>query len=178
MAAPGTKEVILDSLLKTTRHSGTLREFVYDLNMPLLLNPPESPLACRETQEEFETINASFSAQIHALFEALHESEGRTTSTDGGTLIDVDGLQLAIRIINQSFDIYPSCLHRHFHSRRLSLRHEDGDRQATSLPQLSRVTVLRLFPARDYAHQLWECSARLTPHTTAACSSLPEAAKA
>lgn len=151
MAAPGTKQAILDSLLENARHFGPLREYDYDWNMPLLLNPPEKALACRETQQEFEHINSSFSAQIHALFEALRDFESRATSTNGGALIGTDGLQLAIRVNNQSFDIYPSCLHRNFHSRRLFLGEEDDSRNATSLPQLSHVTTLRLHPARDYA---------------------------
>lgn len=75
MAAARTKETILNSLLEDARHWRGLREYVYNLNMPLLLNSEESPLPCRETPAEFEAINSSFSSQIHALFEALHDFE-------------------------------------------------------------------------------------------------------
>ncbi|KAK2599690.1 hypothetical protein N8I77_011423 [Diaporthe amygdali] len=126
--------------------------------MPLLLNPPESPLPCRETPDEFEAINSSFLARIHTLFNALHDFE---TSRDGDAFIRADGLQPAIRIINQSFDIYPSCLHRNFHSRRLFLRDDhDEDHPATSLPQLLRVTKLRLLPREDYASAVEYANAR------------------
>lgn len=138
MATSGTKETILDALVENARRSEWLREYAYDLELPLLLNPPESPLACRETTAEFEAINSSFSSQIRALFEALQEF----TSTHGDEFIRQDGLRPTIRIINQSFDIYPHCLHRYYHSRRLFLRDDD----ATQLPQLQRVTTLKLTP--------------------------------
>ncbi|KAI1104497.1 hypothetical protein F4804DRAFT_188404 [Jackrogersella minutella] len=150
MAAIGTKEAILNSLLEDARHWRGLREYVYDINMPLLINSDESPLPCRETPAEFEAINSSFSSQIHALFEALHDleslsqTEGKTEDVDG--YIRQDGLIPIIRINNQSFDRYPNCLHRNFHSRRLSLL-----RDLATLPQLWRVSELRLFPAPDYA---------------------------
>ncbi|KAJ0103885.1 hypothetical protein J7T55_001256 [Diaporthe amygdali] len=160
MAATETKEAIQEALLQKARHFGFLRIYDYDVNMPLLLNPPESPLPCRETPDEFEAINSSFSARIHNLFNALHDFE---TSRDGDAFIRADGLQPAIRIINQSFDIYPSksCLHRNFHSRRLFLRDDhDEDHPATSLPQLLRVTKLRLLPREDYASAVEYANAR------------------
>ncbi|KAH9983226.1 hypothetical protein F4779DRAFT_376962, partial [Xylariaceae sp. FL0662B] len=104
---------------------------------------------CRETPAEFEAINSSFSSQIHALFEALQDFEslskaeqGKTEDVDG--YVCKDGLISIIRINNQSFDRYLDCLHRNFHSRRLSLR------DPATLPQLWRVSELRLFPAPDY----------------------------
>lgn len=158
MAETETKEAILASILKRAREFGGLRECDYDLNLPLLLNPPESPLACRETPDEFKATNASFSAQVHAFFEALHEFESKSTSTDGDEFIRADGLQPSIRVINQSFDIHPSCLHRNFHSRRLFLLGSDGndnDNDATaSLPQLQRVTVLRLTPRPNFVSDI------------------------
>lgn len=165
MAADGTKAAILASLLEQARHFGGLREYGYDVTMPLLLNPPESPLACRETPDEFKATNSSFSAQIHALFEALHDFERQSTSTDGDALIRTDGLQPVIRIANQSFDIYPSCLHRSFHSRRLFIRDDDGDgddqrHPLTSLPQLSRVTALQMHPAPNPSHDIAAETAR------------------
>lgn len=159
MAEPVTKEAILASILERAREFGGLRECDYDLNLPLLINAPESTLACRETQNEFETINASFSAQIHAFFEALHDFESRSTSTDGDEFIRAEGVQPSIRVINQSFDIFPSCLHRNFHSRRLFLlgnenKGDNDEDAAVSLPQLSRVTVLRIGPESNYASDI------------------------
>lgn len=169
MAEPVTKEAILASILERAREFGGLRECDYDLNLPLLINAPESPLACRETQDEFGAINASFSTQIHAFFEALREFESRSTSTDGDEFIRAEGLQPSIRVINQSFDIFPSCLHRSFHSRRLFLvsngNHSNNDQDAAaSLPQLSRVTVLRIGPEPNYASDIaYENARPLSP---------------
>lgn len=56
-----------------------------------------------------------------------------------------DGLWPTIRLVNQSFDMHPDCLHRVFHTRRLTVQNPD------SLPLLYRVTQLRVFPAPDYA---------------------------
>ncbi|KAI1385207.1 uncharacterized protein F4822DRAFT_438118 [Hypoxylon trugodes] len=162
MAVPGTKEAILNSLLKDARHSRGLQGCVYDLEMPLLLNSDESPLPCRETPTEFEAINPSFSSQIHALFEALHEVEHlskkeentENKTDDAYDLIDKDGLVPAIRVIGQSFDRYPNCLHRNFHWRRLSLH------GPATLPQLWRVTELRLFPRPDYGVNIDYMNAR------------------
>ncbi|KAI6086967.1 hypothetical protein F4821DRAFT_120780 [Hypoxylon rubiginosum] len=144
MAVNGTKEAILDSLLEGARHWRGLRDYACDINMPLLFNSDESPLPCRETPSEFEAINSSFSSQIHALFEALHDFESLSKTEDGDEFIRKDGLVSIVRINNQSFDRYPDCLHRNFHSRRLSLR------DPATLPQLWRVRELRLFPAPDY----------------------------
>ncbi|OTA67384.1 hypothetical protein K449DRAFT_390097 [Hypoxylon sp. EC38] len=152
MAAAGTKEAILNSLLEDARYWRGLRDYVYDLNIPLLLNSEESPLPCRETPAEFEAINSSFSSQIHALFEALHDFES-LSKTDGNAedvneYIRKDGIICIIRINNQSFDRYPDCLHRNFHSCRLSLL------EPATLPQLWRVSELRLFPAQYYGSNI------------------------
>ncbi|KAI1450733.1 hypothetical protein F5Y02DRAFT_1954 [Annulohypoxylon stygium] len=147
----GTKEAILNSLLEDARKYGKLRDQVYDVYMPLLLNPRESPLPCRETPAEFEAINSSFSSQIHTLFEALHDferlskaEEGKTEDVDG--YIHKDGLISTISVNPQSFDIYPDCRHRNFHSRRLFLR------DLAALPQLWRVSELRLCPVPNYGN--------------------------
>ncbi|XXG95570.1 hypothetical protein Hte_001837 [Hypoxylon texense] len=92
MAVNGTKEAIVDSLLENARHWRGLRDYVCDINMPLLLNSDESPLSCRETPAEFEAINSSFSSHIHALFEALHDFESLSKSEDGDEFIRKDGL--------------------------------------------------------------------------------------
>lgn len=92
MAAARTKETILNSLLEDARHWRELRDYVYNLNMPLLLNPEESPLPCRETPAEFEAINSSFSSQIHALFEALNDFDSLSKTEDVDGYIHKDGL--------------------------------------------------------------------------------------
>jgi hypothetical protein len=158
LATPPSQDAILNSILESVRAYNArlpqlyvgLRECDLDAEMPLLLNPPGAPLACREPPAEFEAVNAHFSAQVHAFFNALHalEDVSDKKSSDELDLIRPDeGLKPAIRIINQSFDIYPDCLHRTFHTRRLTVQNPD------SLPLLNRVTRLRVFPAPDYASE-------------------------
>ncbi|OTB14126.1 hypothetical protein K445DRAFT_23907 [Daldinia sp. EC12] len=101
---------------------------------------------------EFQVINSSFSSQIHALFEALYDFEELSETKDetkdetdeGYRYIREEAFVPIIRIRIQSFDRYPNCLHRNFHSRRLFLR------DLGTLLQLWRVSELRLFPAPDY----------------------------
>jgi hypothetical protein len=149
LATPLSQDAILNSILDSVRaHNARLlrlyidlRECALDAEMPLLLNLPDAPLACREPLAEFETVNAHFSGQIHAFFSALHAFEAMSDkkSPDELDLIrQGEGLQLVIRIINQSFDIYPDCLHRTFHTRCLTVQNPD------SLPLLNRVTRLRV----------------------------------
>ncbi|KAK6213601.1 hypothetical protein QIS74_09603 [Colletotrichum tabaci] len=130
-------------------HAG-LRECDLYAEMPLLLNLPGAPLACREPPAEFEAVNMHFSARVHAFFNALRDLEDISSkkSPDELDLIrQDDGLWAAIRIVNQSFDIYPDCLHRTFHTRRLSVRDPD------SLPLLNRVTRLRVLPEPDFSSE-------------------------
>ncbi|KAI1129788.1 hypothetical protein F5Y10DRAFT_145540 [Nemania abortiva] len=158
LATPPSKDAILNSLLENVhaynarlpRLYVSMRECNLDAEMPLLLNPRGAPLACRESPAEFEAINARFSAQVHAFFNALHDFEDMADkkSSDELDLIRQDeGTRPAIRIVNQSFDIYPDCLHRVFHTRRLTVQNPD------SLPLLNRVTQLRVFPAPGYASE-------------------------
>lgn len=156
LATPPSQDAILNSLLEDVHAYNArlprpyvgLRGCNLDAEMPLLLNPPGAPLACREPPAEFEAVNTHFSAQVHACFNALRELEDMSDkkASDELDLIRQDeGLRPAIRIVNQSFDIYPDCLHRTFHTRRLTVQNPD------SLPLLNRVTQLRVFPAPDYA---------------------------
>ncbi|TRX89221.1 hypothetical protein FHL15_009919 [Xylaria flabelliformis] len=158
LATPPSKDAILNTLLEDIRHYNArlprlyvgLRECTLDAEMPLLLNPPGAPLACREPPAEFEAVHAHFSAQVHAFFNALHDLEdmaAKKPSEELDLIRPDDGLWLAIRIVNQSFDIYPDCLHRTFHTRCLTVQN------ANSLPLLNRVTQLRVFPAPDYASE-------------------------
>lgn len=157
LATPPSKDAILNSLLEivrtynshlpTGRHNIVFAACELEAEMPLLLNPPGAPLACREPSVEFEAVNAHFSAQVHAFFNALHDLEDMADkpSSDDLELVRRDEcLRPVIRIINQSFDIYPDCLHRTFHTRRLTVQNPD------SLPLLHRVTQLRIFPDRAY----------------------------
>lgn len=158
-SSPSTKEEILQHMLKSIqeynarmvseglRYRGT-DEFPFDLEMPLLLHSVEAPLPCRETLQEFAPINAHFSTQIHALFAAIRDYEQLSKSEpgQGDDYIRDTGLVANIRVGRQSFDRYKSCLHRHYHHRLLTL----SDSLADSLPELSRVTGLRLSPGKDY----------------------------
>ena len=115
--------------------------------MPLLLNVPGAPLPCREPAADFEAVNAHFSAQVHAFFRGLHEIEHMAAkrSPDEPAFIDPDrGLQPGIRIANQLFEPHLDCLHRAFHSRRLTVQDVD------SLPVLNRVTELLIVPEEAF----------------------------
>lgn len=159
LATPPSKDAILSSLLENVRAYNArlphlyvgLRECNLDAEMPLLLNPPDAPLECQEPLTEFEAINTHFSAQVHAIFNALRHLEDMSDKKppDELDLIrQVEGLWPAIRVVNQSFDIYPDCWHRTFHTRRLTVQDPD------SLPLLNRVTKLRVLPAPNYASTL------------------------
>ncbi len=156
LATAPSQDAILNSLLERVRAYNAriprlyvgLNSFDLDAEMPLLLNPPSAPLACREPPAEFEAVNAHFSAQVHAFFNALHNLEDMADkqSSEELDLIrqDEDLRPLVIRIVNQSFDIGLDCWHRVFHTRRLTVQNPD------SLPLLNRVTQLRIFPDRAY----------------------------
>ncbi|KAK7716348.1 hypothetical protein SLS64_003502 [Diaporthe eres] len=155
MDSPGSKDEILQSLLQHTHDYNKrsplyqgLRECRFDLEFPLLLNSRESPLACRETADQAQAVEAHFSDRIHDFFNALDAFEKLSNTTGNEILVRDVGLWPSIRITNQSFDRHPDCLHRDFHSRRLSLR-DPG-----TLPQLQRVTKLRIFPRPDYGADL------------------------
>ena len=85
LATAPSQEAILNSLLEFARaykerlppgrDNFVFGACVLDAEMPLLLNPPGAPLACREPPVEFEAVNAHFSAQVHAFFNALHDLE-------------------------------------------------------------------------------------------------------
>ncbi|KAK7976993.1 hypothetical protein PG988_004483 [Apiospora saccharicola] len=142
LATPPSEDAILDSLLEHIR-SWNARQPQYigygdcnlEAEMPLLLNPREAPFACREPPAVFEAINAQFSAQVHAIFGALRRLE-ELAETEPDLIRQTDGLQPEIQVGHQSFDIYPKCPHRAYHTSRLTVL--DPDR----LPLLHRVTKL------------------------------------
>lgn len=115
-----------------------------DLKMPLILSPGEKYLPCRETLDEFEPINAYFSSQIHALFNALKAYENLSTEANKQAFHE-DGAGLEITIGLQSYDIHLECWHRRIHSRRLHLI------DAATLPSLSYVTKFRI---HDFKSQM------------------------
>ncbi|RDL30385.1 Uncharacterized protein BP5553_10263 [Venustampulla echinocandica] len=163
LATAPSQDAMLNSLLELVRaynariprlYAG-LNSFDLDATMPLLLNLPSAPLACREPPAEFEAVNAHFSAQVHAFFHAVRSLEDMADKQSADELDLIrqgEGLRpVVIRIVNQSFDIYPDCLHRTFHTRRLTVKNPDR------LPLLTRGTQLRVFPDRaayssDTAH--------------------------
>lgn len=160
LATPPSQDAILNSLLEGIRaynariprlYVGT-DSFDLDAEMPLLLNLPSAPLACREPVAEFEAVNAHFSAQVHAFFNAVHilEDMADKQSSDELVLIRRDeNLQpVVIRIVDQSFDIYLDCWHRTFHTRRLTVKNPD------SLPLLNRGTQLRVVPYQAYSSDM------------------------
>jgi hypothetical protein len=156
VATPPSKDAILEFLLENVRACNARLppgrdKIVFgacelEAEMPLLLNRPGAPLSCREPPGEFETVNAHFSAQMHAFFNALHDLENMVDkpSSDDLDLCRLDEcLRPVICVSNQSFEPYLDCLHRAFHTRRLTIQNPD------SLPLLNRVTQLRILPDRD-----------------------------
>jgi hypothetical protein len=123
----------------------------HDVDMPLLENPEEEPLPCREPAEETAAISAHFSAQIHALYEQLAAYHARTAaSLAEAKLAPIDeekGVELEITVGCQSFTRYPHCQHLLYHARRLTLQHPE------TLPALPFVRKLRLLPGGDGALQ-------------------------
>ncbi|OHE98651.1 hypothetical protein CORC01_06102 [Colletotrichum orchidophilum] len=160
LATPPSQGAMLDRLVDAVRRYNARQPRLYvglgdcnlDVEMPLLLNPTGAPVACMEPPDEFEAVNAHFSAQVHAFFNALHALEHMAVEQspdephEPGLIREDGGLQLAIRIVNQSYDIYPDCWHRIFHTRRLAVQNPD------SLPLLNRVTQLRVLPATNYSN--------------------------
>ncbi|KAK6078650.1 hypothetical protein SCUP515_09700 [Seiridium cupressi] len=143
MAATETKQAILESIQEAARSWGGIRGYGYYLELPLLQHSEESPMLCRETPAAFEAVNSSFSATIHALFNAFHDFEKLSKTHDGDEFIRKEGLELDLHVVNQSFASSKECIHPVFHSRRLSLR------EPTALPRLQRVIQLRMFPSRS-----------------------------
>ncbi|KAL2143838.1 hypothetical protein VTI28DRAFT_9980 [Corynascus sepedonium] len=128
----------------------------HKVDMPLLLNPHEDPLPCREPVEETTAVSAHFSAQLHALYEQLAAYYARSAASLAeaeakAKLAPIDkdrGIEVEIRIGCQSFDIYPYCQHLIYHTRRLTLQNPER------LPALPFVRKLRIMqddaPDQDF----------------------------
>ncbi|KAK0718700.1 hypothetical protein B0T21DRAFT_295904 [Apiosordaria backusii] len=156
VATPPSKDAILESLVENVRACNARLppgrdKIVFgacelEAEMPLLLNRPGARLPCREPPAEFETVNAHFSAQMHAFFNALHDLEDmadKPSSDDLDLCRPDECLRPVICVSNQSFEPQLDCLHRAFHTRRITVQNPD------SLPLLNRVTQLRILPDRD-----------------------------
>ncbi|KAH9228583.1 hypothetical protein K456DRAFT_1846145 [Colletotrichum gloeosporioides 23] len=129
-ATPPSQDAMLDRLLTTGRHNGVyvgLRDCDLEAEMPLLLNRAGAPVACMEPSDDFEA-------------QSPDETDFIRKPEDGG-------LHAAIRILNQSYDIYADCWHRTFHNRRLTVQNPD------TLPLLNYVTRLRVLPAPSSSNE-------------------------
>ncbi|OBT71933.1 hypothetical protein VF21_09022 [Pseudogymnoascus sp. 05NY08] len=162
LATTPSKDAMLNSFLEIVRNNNARlppgrNKVVFaatdlEVEMPLLLNRPGEPLACKEPAAVFAAINAHFSGQVHAFFNALHDLEDladKPSSDDLEPLRRDEWLEPDIRIGNQSFhnpeDIPGDCVHRCYHTRRLTVQNLD------SLPLLNRVIQLRIFHEEAYS---------------------------
>ncbi|QKX53958.1 uncharacterized protein TRUGW13939_01038 [Talaromyces rugulosus] len=143
LATPPSKDAMLNSFLEITRnYKGVFAACNLEAEMPLLWN-----LACREPPAVFAAVNAHFSAQVHAFFNALHDLEDmadKPSSDDLELLRRDEWLRPIISITNQSFHNPEDCVHRCYHTRRLTVQNPD------SLPLLNRVIQLRIFHEEAY----------------------------
>ncbi|KAK3900485.1 hypothetical protein C8A05DRAFT_45689 [Staphylotrichum tortipilum] len=151
---PPSKDAILHSLLEIIRAYNARQEHgivhgfgecQLEAKMPLL-----TPLPCREPAADFDAVNAHFSAQVHAFFNALQDLEDIAAKQPADELPLIragpdKGLQPIICVANQLVEPSLDCFHRAFHTRRLTVQNLD------SLPVLNRVTKLRFFPNGAYA---------------------------
>lgn len=153
LATPPSPGAILDPLLESVRAFNAREPRLYaglssvtlTAEMPRIRNPREPQVPCREPPAVFEAVNAHFSAQIHAFFDALQTLEDMADKQDEQNLIRPgDGLQANIDVAMQAFDFAPYCLHRDFYTRRLTVQNPE------SLPLLKRVTLLRFRPETEY----------------------------
>lgn len=160
-ATPPSKDAMLNSFLEIVRNYNARpppgrNKIVFpacqlEVEMPPFLSSPGEPLACKEPPAVFEAINAHFSATVHAFFNALHDLEDmadKPSSDDPKLLRRDEWLRPVICIGSQSFanpENNGDCLHRVYHTRRLTVQNLD------SLPLLNRVIQLRMFDAKAYS---------------------------
>ncbi|KAH7026448.1 uncharacterized protein B0I36DRAFT_294475 [Microdochium trichocladiopsis] len=98
----------------------------HNVTIPLITNPRDDPMSCRESVQENAAISSQVSAQVHAVYEQLLAYRSRTP--ESLTKIQLPSIDLEsdfllqLTIAAQSFDIYPDfCKHRIWHSHRLWL---------------------------------------------------------
>ncbi|KAH6685309.1 hypothetical protein F5X68DRAFT_241474 [Plectosphaerella plurivora] len=126
--------------------SRRLEKISHEVEMPLLVNPEEDPLSCREPAEETAEINAHFSAQIHA----FSSSRSLLPIMRGLAAIDDEkGAEVVITFGCQSFTSFPYCQHRIYHARRLPLQDPE---MLTELPFVRklRIGIGKYGPYRDF----------------------------
>ncbi|KDN71452.1 putative conserved hypothetical protein [Colletotrichum sublineola] len=111
-----------------------------EITLPLLTNPPGNRLACHETGQETAYVSGHISSRIHAWFSQL----AAHAATNSSTSVAPEGIALGMEIAPQSFDIYPECDHRRYHSRRLHLHDPE------TLPVLPFVHKLSVESAKCY----------------------------
>lgn len=123
----------------------------HEVDMPLLRNPQEAPIPCREPVDETTAVSAHFSAQLHALYEQLAAYRARSAASLAEAKLapidDEKGVDVGITIGCQSFDSYPHCDHRIYHARRLTLQSPE------TLPALPFVRKLRIVPGSHHPLQ-------------------------
>lgn len=139
---------IKESAARHAEFNRLLEHVSHDVVMPLLQNPAEDPLPCREPLEETAAVNAHFSAQIHALYKELATYHARTAESlaeEKLPAIDVEkGLEVAISVECQSYTRFPCCDHLTYHARRLTLENPE------TLPKLPFVRKLRITHGYGY----------------------------
>lgn len=102
---------------------GAKRRFLQsEITLPLLTNPPEDRLACHETAQETAYVSAHISSRIHALYSQL---AAHAAGINPSASMAPESIELNIEIAAQSFDIYPWCDHRRYHSRRVYLQNPE-----------------------------------------------------
>ncbi|KAH7027560.1 uncharacterized protein B0I36DRAFT_351076 [Microdochium trichocladiopsis] len=131
----------------------------HEISLPLLINPPEDSLACHETAVETAYVSSHISSRLHALFSQLSLALGDQTTTDAAppqrstslsstspatSVLPEEGMFLELKVASQSFDIFPFCDHRQYHSRRLTLSSPD------TLPTVPSITKLLLKSTETY----------------------------
>lgn len=124
----------------------------HEVDMPLLQNPEEDPLPCREPVEETTAVSAHFSAQLHALYKQLAAYRARSAaSLVEAKLAPIDeekGVEVQISIGCQSFDRYPYCHHLIYHARRLTLQ---SPGTLAALPFVRKLRIVQGYgPDQDY----------------------------
>ncbi|KAF3356892.1 hypothetical protein VDGD_04783 [Verticillium dahliae] len=147
------------------------------VDMPLLENPQENPLPCREPIEETTEVSAYFSAQLHALYEQLAAYHARpAASLADARLAQIDeekGVQVEITVGCQSFTRFPHCQHLIYHARRLTLH------DPKTLPVLPFVRKLRILPGSGPRQDFYFSRVRpVSLHVPLAClAHLPSVAE-
>ncbi|KAJ1325256.1 hypothetical protein MN608_09967 [Microdochium nivale] len=116
----------------------------FEVTLPLLTNPPQNRLACHETARETAYVSAHISSRFHALYSQLAAHAAAATATTPSVAVSPDNFSLEIEVAAQSFDIFPFCHHRRYHSRRLELQRPE------TLPPLPFVRTLSITPAAVY----------------------------